>query len=75
MKVAPGSTPINIGSGEPITIQTVVETLVSVSNEKPVVEWQESNFRESYRLLSIERARELIDYQLDDKLSRWIVNH
>ena len=64
MKDAPGSTPINIGSGEPITIQTIVENIVSVSNQKPLVEWQESGpAGDPYRLLSIERARELIDYQ------------
>ncbi len=65
MKDAPGSTPINIGSGVPISIQTLVETLVSVSDETPMVEWQNSGpAGDPYRLLSTERARELIDYKL-----------
>jgi GDP-L-fucose synthase len=52
--------PINIGSGSPVSIKELVNTLISITDEKPVIFWDTTKHSgDASRLLDITRLNEI----------------
>ena len=56
-------TPVNLGSGEGISIKELVEAVVACFDDPPVVEWDvDKQSGDSIRLMDMTRAREMIGF-------------
>lgn len=64
LEKAPPCVPINLGSGVGITIKQVAETIAGCVPNPPKIEWDaEKPTGDPVRLLSTDRARELLGYE------------
>jgi len=60
---APASVPVNLGSGEPITIKTVAETIARNVPDSPLIEWDpEKPSGDPARVLDMTRAKECMGF-------------
>jgi GDP-L-fucose synthase len=65
LEKAPPCVPINLGSGQGVTIKEVAETIAACVPNPPQIEWDRTKpTGDPVRLLSINRARELIEFNL-----------
>ncbi len=56
-------TPVNLGSGEGLSIKELVEAVVACFDDPPVVEWDaDKQSGDSIRLMDMTRAREMIGF-------------
>ena len=56
--------PINLGTGEPISVKELVETVLGCLDERPEIHWDTSKpSGDALRILDITRARELLGYE------------
>ena len=77
LEKAPVNVPINIGSGQGVTIKELADTVASLVPGKPSIEWDTSKpAGDPVRLLATERAQELLGYtpstSLTDGIARTI---
>lgn len=73
LEKAPPCVPINLGSGKGTTIKELAETIAQCVPEMPQIEWDKSQpAGDPIRLLSIERAKELLGFRLKTELKEGI---
>ncbi len=73
MEKAQPCQPINIGSGHGHSIREVVETILSLVEPKPTIEWLMSGpVGDSVRVLSVDRAKEVLDFETEISLQEGI---
>jgi GDP-L-fucose synthase len=73
LEKAPPCVPINLGTGKGVTIKEVAETIADCLPEPPQIEWDTTKpAGDPVRLLSIDRARELIGFKLKTGLKEGI---
>jgi GDP-L-fucose synthase len=73
LEKAPPCLPINIGSGEGITIKELAETITRCVPSPPEIEWDITKpAGDLIRLLSIERAKKILGFHLKTKLEEGI---
>jgi GDP-L-fucose synthase len=64
LEKAPPCTPINLGSGRPVTIKEAAETIASHLSVPPRIDWDtEKPSGDPVRMMDMERARELIGFE------------
>jgi len=64
MEKAPPNVPINLGSGEGVSIKKIVEAIVDCVPDPPKVEWDTTKpTGDPTRILSTTRAEKLIEYR------------
>lgn len=64
LEKAPPCLPVNLGSGKGVTIREVAETVVQCVPQPPRIEWDVTKpAGDPVRLLSVERARELLGFR------------
>lgn len=73
LEKAPPCVPINLGTGRGVTIKEVVETIAACLPEPPQIEWDTAKpAGDPVRVLSINRATELIGFKLKTGLKEGI---
>ena len=73
VEVAPPGLPINIGSGTGVTIKQIAETIASELSPSPAIIWDcDKPAGDPCRVLSMDRAREILDYYPRTSLSQGI---
>ncbi len=77
LEKAANCTPVNLGTGVPVTIKELVEKVTRLAGKAPRVVWDTSMASgESVRVMDVTRARELLGFRartsLDDGLRRTI---
>jgi GDP-L-fucose synthase len=73
LEKAPACTPINLGSGVPITIKEVAETIADSVSGSQRIEWDSTKpSGDQIRLLDMQRAREVIGFDLRVSLEEGI---
>lgn len=70
MQQAPPCTPVNLGSGEGVTVRALVEAVLDAVPDPPPVEWvPDGPTGDPVRVLSMDRARELLGFEPRTRLS------
>ncbi len=73
LEKAPPCLPINLGSGKGITIKEVAETIARCVPQPPQIEWDRTKpSGDPVRILSMERAKELLGFKLTTELEKCI---
>lgn len=73
LEKAPPCTPINLGSGEGVTIKEVTETIARHVPQPPQIEWDKTKpAGDLVRLLAMKRAQELLGFKLKIGLNEGI---
>jgi len=73
LEKAPPCLPINLGSGKGTTIKELAETIAQCIPEPPRIEWDKTKpSGDSVRILSVERAKELLGFELKTELKEGI---
>jgi GDP-L-fucose synthase len=73
LEKAPPCVPINLGSGKGTTIKELAETISQCVPEPPQIEWDKTKpSGDPIRLLSIERAKELLGFRVKTELKEGI---
>ena len=73
LEQAPPCVPINIGSGEGISVKRIVETIADCIPHPPRVEWDTTKpTGDAIRILSVARAEKLLNYRIRTDLKAGI---
>jgi GDP-L-fucose synthase len=74
LEKAPSNYPINLGSGEGITIKEIAESIINVINPRIKIKWNPSGpVGDPVRVMSMDRAREVLRYSLRTSLTEGLI--
>ena len=74
LEKAPSNYPINLGSGEGVTIKEIAESVVNVINPKININWNPSGpTGDPVRVMSMERAKKVLGYSLRTSLTEGLI--